>query len=400
MTQDEPDVDPINAETALHTIQRRQRAQLQKVEAIQMQLADAHRELAHIEQELANAVQQEQTARPAASATEQRVVSAKRPATVILNPAAKGLVDGTHTAEEIGTVLNAVGITAVLRETTAEIDAYQLACDAVADGATLVVAAGGDGTIEEVATALIDTEVVLGILPLGTMNNVARVLGIPLALQSAVAVLAMGAIRHIDVGHVVTADHAVEGYFLETAGIGLSAVAAPMGEAYEKGRWADLFSRLGELLAGSASQVTVRCDDEIVFEAQTHTLTVSNAPLFGNNLLIAPDAKMDDGMLDLAIYADMELVDLTAYFYAIANGRRSHEPRLITRRAQHIQVTAGTPLPVNADLDLLEKQQAWEIAVKARALAVIVGNGVGLTFPVSAAPARPPLAGLQPLPAP
>ncbi|MEZ4615422.1 MAG: diacylglycerol kinase family protein [Caldilineaceae bacterium] len=380
----------------LQAAQARHRRQLQAVEAVQTQLAAAHAELAVIEHELANLAHlQPEISAPNTLSPQTR--DSGRAVTLILNPAAKVFLDGRHSPEELVTALEAVGLVVTLQLTTLTVDAYQLAQTAVAHGVDFIVAAGGDGTIEEVAAALVNTAVTLGILPLGTMNNIARVLGIPLDLQEAVTVLTMGAIRHIDVGHVLTPDESVDGYFLETAGIGLSAVAAPLGEAYEKGRWADVFSKLGEFLAGTFTQVTVRCDDEPPLQAQTHTLTISNMPLFGNNMLIAPAAKVDDGFLDLVIYADMELVDLTTYFYAISNGGRTNEPRLLTRRVRHIYLTTAAPLAVNADLDVLDKQQSWEIEIKPRALAVIVGNGSGLTFPVTAAPPPPPLAGPPPI---
>ncbi len=376
-------LDPV---AALHACQASHRLQLQRVEAAQDQLAAAHRELAQIEADLARLAQSQVSNRPAAAALP-----------VIINPAAKAFLTGLHTPDEIIAALEAVGLAPQLALTTLEVDAYQLAQQAVAAGATLVIVAGGDGTIEEVAAALIDTNVALGILPLGTMNNIARTLGIPLDLPNAALVLAMCAIRHIDVGHVLTPNGSIDGYFLETAGIGLSAIAAPMGEAMEKGRWTDVFNKLGAFLAGTSTRVTVRCDDDPPVQAQTHTLTVSNAPLFGNNMLIAPAAKVDDGLLDLVIYAEMELVDLTRYFYAISGGGHAAEPRLITRRARRVEITTDVPLAVNADLDVLDEQQTWMLELKPRALAVVVGNGLGLTFPVLSAPATPPLTGPQTL---
>ncbi len=390
--------DPI---TALQAAQATHRQQLGAVEALQDDLLAAHQKLLQIELDLARLAQrQSPTVTTVLSTTVPSAEAVRLPPStlaplLILNPAAKCFLDGLHTPDEIVATLEAVGFLPQLAMTTLEIDAYQLAQQAVADGATLVIAAGGDGTIEEVAAGLVGSGVALGILPLGTMNNIARVLGIPLDLPNAAIVLAMGAIRHIDMGYVQTPDHSTDGYFLETAGIGLSAIAAPMGEAVEKGRWADVVTRLGEFFAGTSTQVTVHCDDDEPLQAQTQTVTISNAPLFGNNMLIAPDAKIDDGFLDLVIYADMELVDLTRYFYAISGGGRIMEPRLITRRARRLEFTTDIPLAVNADLDVLDKQQRWIIETKPRSLTVVVGNGLGLTLPVTAAPAIPPLAGPQ-----
>lgn len=367
--------------------------QLRQVEAAQAQLATAHATLAALEAEIVKVTQ--------------AAVAALDPATpladqsdrisLILNPASKSFIDGKHSPEEIMAALRAVGIVPQLEMTTLETNARQLALNAVARGVTLVIAAGGDGTIEEVATALIHSPATLGILPLGTMNNLARSLGIPLDLPNAVLLLAMGTTRHIDVGRVVTPDDCIEGYFLETAGIGLSAIATPMGEDAEKGRWGNLFSKLGDFFAFSSTAVTIQCDNEAARRSQTHLVMIANAPLFGNNMLIAPEAKIDDGLLDVVIYEGMELVDLTSYFFGISSGGRVNDGRVHTYRARRVRVTADAPLPVNADLDVLDGQASWAIEVVPRALSVIVGNGIGLALPVTAVPATPPLAGPQPV---
>lgn len=363
--------------------------QLRQVEQAQDQLATAHQKLAAIEAELATFARQQ-----VAAAHQQATTTAG--VTLILNPAAKHFLDGIHSPEQIVAALRTVGIVPQLELTTPTINAYELARKAVGRGDQLVIAAGGDGTIEEVATALIHTPATLGILPLGTMNNLARALGIPLDLSNAALLLAMGTTRRIDVGRVLTLDDAREGYFLETAGIGLSAVAAPMGEDAEKGRWTDAFSKLGEFLAFTSVGVTIQYDEEEApHQTRTHMVTISNAPLFGNNMLIAPAAKSDDGLLDVAVYEGMELVDLTRYFFGISGGGRVTEPRVHYQRARRVRVTADAPLAVNADLDVLTQQHSWEIEIVPRALSVVVGNGLALSLPVTAAPVAPPLTGPQ-----
>ena len=368
--------------------------QLRAVEEAQDRLMAAQTALAALEAEM------RRTAQSVARAARNRTTApADQPAQIslIINPASKSFLDGKHSPEEIIAALRTVGIVPQLELTTRETGARELARNAVARGATLVIAAGGDGTIEEVATALIHTPATLGILPLGTMNNLARSLGIPLDLPNAALLLAMGTTRRIDVGRVVTPEDRIEGYFLETAGLGLSAIATPMGEDAEKGRWGNLFSKLGDFFAFSSTAVTIQCDNEQSRRSQTHLVMIANAPLFGNNMLISPDAKIDDGLLDVVIYEGMELVDLTSYFFGISSGGRVSDGRVQTYRARRVQVSAAAPLPVNADLDVLEGQSSWEIEIVPRALAVVVGNGIGLSFPVTAAPATPPLAGPQPV---
>lgn len=361
--------------------------QLRQVEEAQDRLMAAQTALAALEAERRQAAHNPVTA----------PVDQTAQISLIINPASKSFLDGRHSPEEILAALRAVGIVPQLELTTLETGARELARNAVARGATLVIAAGGDGTIEEVATALIQTPATLGILPLGTMNNVARSLGIPLDLPNAALLLAMGTTRHVDVGRVVTPEDRIEGYFLETAGIGLSAIATPMGEDAEKGRWGNLFSKLGDFFSFSSTAVTIQCDNEAARHSQTHLVMIANAPLFGNNMLIAPDAKADDGLLDVVVYEGMELVDLTSYFFGISSGGRVSDGRVQTYRARRVQVTSDALLPVNADLDVLEGQSSWEIEIVPRALSVVVGNGIGLSFPVTAAPATPPLAGPQPV---
>lgn len=382
---DAPTSTPIPPATARAALHARHAEQLRRVEAAQDQLAQAQADLVSTEAELVRLTQQ---AVAEADPTHQTSGVA-----LILNPASKSLLDGAHSPEAIVAALHAVGITPQLELTTPAIMAHQLARKAVDRGDWLVIAAGGDGTIEEVATALIHSPATLGILPLGTMNNLARALGIPLDLPDAALLLAIGATRHVDVGRVVTPDNSIEGYFLETAGIGLSAIAAPMGEDAEKGRWSNLLSKLGDFFAFTSTGMTLQCDDEAPRQSQTHLVTISNAPLFGNNMLVAPDAKIDDGLLDVVVYEGMELVDLTRYFFGISSGGRVNDGRIQVHRARRLRVIADTPLPVNADLDVLAAQPSWEIEVVPRALSVIVGNGIALTLPVAAAPVTPPVAG-------
>jgi len=382
--------------TLLAATQASHAEQLRQLEEAQDQLTAAHQKLAAVEKDLVTLAHNHAAALAAVSDLPTHQSTATNGVSLILNPAAKSFVAGAHSPEEILAALHAVGIAPQVKLTTPEINARQLASQAVDRGDTLIIAAGGDGTIEEVATALIHRPATLGILPLGTMNNLARALGIPLDLPSAALLLAVGATRHIDVGRVITPDDRLDGYFLEIAGIGLSALAAPMGEDVEKGRWTDLFSKLGQLFGATSVGVTLHCDDAgTLLRAQTHTVTIANAPLFGANMLVAPAAKIDDGLLDVAIYGGMELVDLTRYFVGISSAGRFTDTRVHSCRARRVRVTADSPLAVNADLDVLAEQHSWEIEVVPRALSVIVGNGLALTFPVTAAPVAPPMAGPQ-----
>ena len=141
-------------------------------------------------------------------------------------------------------------------------------------------------------------------------------------------------------GRVITSDKPHGVVFLETAGVGLSALAIPLGQSGEKGRWAMFMKTLGKFFSFKAANVAVSCDDGVTFQAHTWLVTVSNAPLFAKNMLIAPDAKMDDGLLDIALYDGMSMLDLERYVIAVADGKRVDDPRIRFHRARRVRISA------------------------------------------------------------
>src|SRR5690606_4924504 len=113
--------------------------------------------------------------------------------------------------------------------------ATDLARDAVAAGVDLVIAAGGDGTVHEVACGLVGSPVRLGILPFGTVMNVARALGVPHDLEQAARVIRDGRVVRMDVGKAVTRTR--QAYFVELAGIGVDAGVFACTNQIEAGNW-------------------------------------------------------------------------------------------------------------------------------------------------------------------
>lgn len=318
-----------------------------------------------------------------------------RPARLLVNPNSATIASGTHTLPDIVNCLRRHGIEAQVTIKTSGKVVREVACDAVKQNEELVIVAGGDGTIEKVAAQLVGSETKLGILPLGTMNNLARALGVPLDLEDACALLEMGTDRKIDVGRVdVKAKRHIK-FFLETAGLGLSAIAFPMGQEVKKGFLSAIPDALRKIVEFKASPVRVELDDGQVIQANSHVITVSNSPLTGMNFLIAPEAKMDDGWLDVAIYDEMSKTDLLGYLLGARNGHRADHPKIKRYKSRHVHIMPEDPEPVVSDKDALPELEDLEIEILSQALRVIVGKGIGLTFPVDVAPSVPPLAGPQ-----
>lgn len=312
-----------------------------------------------------------------------------KPARLIFNPSSgRDAEDNAARLAKLVNNLRAHGIEAKVGLKTSGAAARDLARKAVKSGEALVIVAGGDGTIGDVAAELIGKDIVLGIVPTGTMNNVARSLGVPLDIEDACALIGMGTTRHIDMGRITTSAGTDAEYFLECAGVGLSAIVAAGGQAFVKRRWNLVPRALRKFFEAKPGKIVVELDDTVV-EATTQIITVSNAPLMGNKMLAVPGGKMDDGFLDVQVYDGMDMAALVKHFKAASSDSPDD---LKTYRASKVRIKSAEPIPANADMNIAPAENVIEMEVIPKALTMIVGNGIALTTPVESAPDAPPFA--------
>jgi diacylglycerol kinase (ATP) len=222
-------------------------------------------------------------------------------------------------------------------------------------------------------------------------------------MDQACALLGAGITRQIDVGRVRTNGKSGS-YFLETAGLGL-AIAWPAGQNIKKHRWGKLPAALRKMFEqdtkpADTQPIHIELESGEKIETKVRFVTISNAPLYGLNNLVAPDAKMDDGMLDLAVYDGLNNVDLAAYFLRTAGGTRVSDPNVRFYRTRRVQIRSQQEMPATSDKDELPAELVLEYELVPRALRVIVGQGSGLVWPVEAVMSVPPLGGNQAQPKP
>jgi diacylglycerol kinase (ATP) len=370
---------------------------LMKIEKARAKLEKRTRKLEELEAKMADLEQQ--AAEPQKGRLGQAIANDAnlRRARLIFNPDS-GQAAGPSQLADMVSHLREHGILAGVGVKTSGKAARELAKEAVEAGEDLVIVAGGDGTIEDVASQLIGTRTALGILPTGSMNNLARSLGVPLDVEDACKLIGMGMTRKIDVGRVVSGEKPQVEYFLESAGLGLSAIIIPTGQAIEKGRWGEIPGALRKLFDSKPAPIQVQLDGEQDIRAYSQIVTVSNAPMMGRNIMVAPDAKMDDGYLDVAIYDGMTKTELIQHFMAATNGQRVQDPKVKYYRARQVQIISSEELEVNSDKDLIEGKRVLQIEIVPRALLAIVGKGIALSLPVLPVPSVPPLSGPQPKP--
>jgi YegS/Rv2252/BmrU family lipid kinase len=218
-------------------------------------------------------------------------------ATIIANPTSGSYAHHAAHLEETVAFLQEHGWNVALRLTEAAGDARRLAREAVKQQAEVVIAAGGDGTINEVIQELAGTRTALGVLPIGTVNDWAREIGIPLDVKGARDILVHGRTRHIDLGRVN------EHYFLLMVGIGLDGAITQKVERHPLKR----LGVAGYLLASAwyglryRSFVTSVVSNERVEQIPALQIVVGNTQLYGGAIKFTWQAKADDGLLDVVI---------------------------------------------------------------------------------------------------
>ena len=381
---------------ALENARVKHRRTAKKVEATQAKLEKRTRKLRALELKIAKLEERAHTRATAPPDHEPTNNVRLRTARLIFNPESKVNSKDPKSLETIVDLLKAHGIRAKVKIKTDGHAARRFAQEAVDNKEELVIVAGGDGTVEKVASQLAGTTTTLGILPVGTMNNVARSLGIPLDLEDACALLGAGSTRQVDIGHVITDEKQAGEHFLETAGLGLSAIAFSAGQAARRGRFAGLPHALRKFFDYKPGPVRIDLDNGETILANSQLVTVSNAPLMGLNFLVAPAAKMDDGLLDIAVYDGMGKTELLDYFLKTKNGKRAEDPKVRFYQARKIRIQCQDDSPADADSNSLRAMQILKLEVIPQALSMVVGKGVGLNLPMEAVHSVPPLSGPQP----
>jgi YegS/Rv2252/BmrU family lipid kinase len=221
---------------------------------------------------------------------------------VIFNPAARG-----EKARRFRRQLDAIGAHCAFKATAAPGDARRLAAEAVTDGFDLIVAAGGDGTVNEVLNGIGDApdgfaRARLGVLPLGTVNVFARELKIPLKVERAWGVLQNGRERKIDLPRVEFSANGVlqKRYFCQLAGAGLDARAIELVDWQHKKSVGPLAYVIAGLkaLCEKKPQITVRANGQT---ATGELVLVGNGRLYGGSFAILPQADLRDGRLDICV---------------------------------------------------------------------------------------------------
>jgi len=269
-------------------------------------------------------------------------------AVVVINPlSGRGRYDDQIQAHGAlaRSILASAGFDVTIRTTTAAGDAKRFASEAVHSGVDLVVAWGGDGTINEAASALVHTTVPLAIVPAGSGNGLAADLGIPFDPRAALELAAFGDTTTIDAGQVDSC------YFFNIAGVGIDAViAARFAERGHRRRGPLAYLQLGsaELLRYRAQRYDITLDG-VLRAHDAMLLALANGRQYGNRVLIAPGARLDDGLLEVVIVEPLSMWGIASRLPALFLGTLRSGPGVTMQAARSIAVRAEGEIPYHVD---------------------------------------------------
>lgn len=290
---------------------------------------------------------------------------------LIANPRAGqkgGISTNRASPEQVQGILARHGIDAELWLTEYAHHATVLARQAAEEGRPLAIAAGGDGTVTEVAAGLINSRTRLGLMPLGSVMNLARMLGVPRDLDAAAETIRLGHAVRIDAGRVTT----VVGsrIFLEAAGAGVSAALFVYANELDKQNWRSLRALLNYLLRYQPRRVQITIDGQIR-QTRASMIAVSNGPLIGAAFEIAPGASLDDRRFNVRIFRALTRRRLVGQILAILTRRVGRQPEVLTSTGSRVEIIARHPMMVHADSEPLGTTPATFELLPA-ALSVIV----------------------------
>jgi diacylglycerol kinase (ATP) len=251
-------------------------------------------------------------------------------------------------------------------ETAYKGHAHELAREAAEQGYDAVVSIGGDGTANEVGTALLYTNTALAIIPIGSGNGLARGLGIPVAVRRAARLLLDGMVRVIDAGTIE------DRHFFIVTGLGFDALVGKLFDDRSlRGPLPYFYIGVREFLFFRPEVFTLEFDGRVVVRSAL-LVTVANLKQWGLGVTISPHAQPDDGLLDVCIIRNVTLLRALIHFPKLFTGKIDKVREYERYQTTSLRISRKKPGPFHVDGEPIEAGKSVQVGVKPDALKVIV----------------------------
>lgn len=246
--------------------------------------------------------------------------------------------------------------------------ASELTANAIDQGAEVVIAVGGDGTINEVARAMVNTKATLGIIPKGSGNGLARSLHIPMDVKGALDVIEKGLVKAIDC--CKANDH----IFFCTCGVGFDAtVSQKFASSKRRGSLTYIMKTIEEYLRYKPETYQLVIEDQTI-EEKAFLIACANASQYGNNAYIAPHADMQDGKLDITILSTFTPLDITPLALQLFAKQIDKNSKIKTLRAANARIVREKPGVIHLDGEPFEMGEVLDISTMPGAINVFTAN--------------------------
>lgn len=246
--------------------------------------------------------------------------------------------------------------------------ASEIAAKAKDDGVDVVVAIGGDGTVNEVARAIVHSSTALGIIPCGSGNGLARHLLLPLNVRKAIEVINRCEIRQLDYG--IINDYP----FFCTCGMGFDAfVSMKFAEAGKRGPITYVENVLREGLKYKPETYTIE-DESGTLQYKAFLISCANASQYGNNAYIAPQASMSDGLMDVIIMEPFDVFEAPQISIEMFSKTLDKNSKIKTFRTRHLHIRRDKPGVIHYDGDPVMTGADIDVELKPKGINIIVNT--------------------------
>ncbi len=246
--------------------------------------------------------------------------------------------------------------------------AAELARQAASRAFDIAVAVGGDGTVNEVARSLVHTETALGIVPCGSGNGLARHLGIPMNPSGALRVIADCNIEKLDYGMINDTP------FFCTCGVGFDAfVSSKFAESGKRGLLSYIENTLREGLKYRPDTYDIEVDGEKQ-HYKAFLIACANASQYGNNVYIAPQASMSDGLMDVTIMEPFNVLEAPQIAIQLFNKSIDTNSRIRTFKCHRLHIHRNAPGVIHFDGDPKQEGQDLDVRLVESAIHVVVNK--------------------------
>ncbi len=293
----------------------------------------------------------------------------KKKTTFIVNPIS-GTQRKARIPELIDELMDKERFDCTIRATEYAGHAEQIALECVADGCDIVVAVGGDGTVNEVGRALVHTDTALGIIPCGSGNGLARHLTLPMDVRKAIAIINKGHVETLDFGVINNRP------FFCTCGMGFDAfISQKFAEAGKRGFMTYMENVLKEGLRYRPEVYEVT-DEEGMTRHKAYLIACANASQYGNNAYIAPAATMTDGLMDVIIMEPFTARDAATVVIDMMNRTLDTNSKIKTFRTKKVHIKRTSPGAIHFDGDPIMAGTEIDVHIEEKGIHIVTNPDV------------------------